>query len=81
MVSLFAIPGAYMFASNDVWENVYFPLDNSFLYCEERSLGCVTINNCKINYIICDINYDHSVSGVIDNFLIKQKNLKWFIIV
>lgn len=67
------IPGAFLFTNYEVFRNIGFFYDKTFLFCEERFTGKMVEKVGLNNYIILDLSYIHEHSKTIKNEASERK--------
>lgn len=67
------IPGAFLFTSFEVFKNLGFFYEKTFLFCEERFLGKIVEDAGLNNYLILDLSYLHEHSKTIKNEASERK--------
>lgn len=67
------IPGAFLFVKYDVFNNIGFFDESTFLFCEERFTGKIVADAGLNNYLILDLEYLHEHSKTISTEASEKK--------
>lgn len=70
------IPGCFMFIDYNLFSQLGFYYEGTFLYCEERFLYKKTFNANRINYILLEYNYIHNHSTTINSTVSRRRQRK-----
>lgn len=72
------IPGCFIFINYNLFKNVGFYDEDTFLFCEERFLYKKMQQNNKVNYIMMDCVYIHDHSLTINSEVAKLRQKKMY---